>query len=146
MQICCEIKVNKGKKQGAADNGRPKFLIRTFKMTLHKFLSIDELGDIVQLPSKKVVCPRCNGQGTHVNSAIDGNGLTYENFNDNPDFYSAYFKGRYDVICNTCNGQNVVDVLNEDECTPEQIKAHFEYLEDLRQEESGNEAERRAGA
>ena len=79
--------------------------------------SYDEFGAEVQLPSKKVICPRCHGEGTHVNPSIDGNGLTYEEFDGDEDFRKDYFAGRYDVVCHTCNGHNVVDVLNEDQCT-----------------------------
>ena len=76
--------------------------------------SHDEFDAEVQLPSKKEICPQCHGEGTHVNPSIDGNGLTYENFDDDPDFYENYFNGHYDVVCHTCNGHNVVDVLDED--------------------------------
>lgn len=107
--------------------------------------SYDEFGAEVQLPSKKVICPRCHGEGTHVNPSIDGNGLTYEEFDGDEDFRKDYFAGRYDVVCHTCNGHNVVDVLNEDQCTPEQIQAHLDHLKDLWEIEACYEAERRAG-
>ena len=56
--------------------------------------SHDEFDAEVQLPSKKEICPQCHDEGTHVNPSIDGNGLPY-------------------VVCHTCNGHNVVDVLDE---------------------------------
>ena len=31
-----------------------------------------------RFPAKYVVCPRCHGAGTHVNPAIDGNGIGSE--------------------------------------------------------------------
>jgi RecJ-like exonuclease len=107
--------------------------------------SYDEFGAEVQLPSKKEICPQCHGEGTHVNPSIDGNGLTYEDFDDDPDFYEDYYNGHYDVVCHTCNGHNVVDVLDEDKCTPEQIQAHFDHLKALWEIEACYEAERRAG-
>ena len=47
---------------------------------------IDEDGEIVQLPTRKEVCPRCHGEGTHVNPNIDGHGLSPhdEDLDDDP--------------------------------------------------------------
>lgn len=65
-----------------------------------------------QLPTKRIVCPRCEGEGTHTNPAIDGNGLTAEDFYEDEDFAADYMNGKYDVLCETCRGANVVvDVL-----------------------------------
>ena len=58
---------------------------------------------------KYEVCKRCRGEGKHVNSAIDGNGLTAEDFASlGPDFEEDYFGGAYDVTCEECNGLRVV--------------------------------------
>ena len=105
----------------------------------------DDLGE-VELPTKKAVCPRCRGTGTHVNPAIDGNGLTSEDFDDDPDFREAYFAGRYDVVCYDCRGNNVIDVLDEDRCTPEQLAAYDRHCKAMWEIEACEAAERRAGA
>jgi RecJ-like exonuclease len=58
-------------------------------------------------PEKKspwMICPVCEGDGTTVNPAIDGNGLTAEDFSDDPDFREDYFSGKYDIQCRACNG------------------------------------------
>jgi DnaJ-class molecular chaperone len=47
----------------------------------------------VAMPTKVEVCSTCNGKGTHVNSAIDGNGLTHEELYGDPDFAEDYFAG-----------------------------------------------------
>lgn len=73
----------------------------------------------VELPSKFDVCPGCEGRGTHVNRNIDGNGLTAEDFEEaGDDFREDYMNGVYDVTCETCGGQRVVSVLDEDRCDP----------------------------
>lgn len=54
------------------------------------------------------VCPVCDGKGSHVDPAIDGNGLSAEDFADDPDFREAYFGGSYDVQCSGCRGMRVV--------------------------------------
>lgn len=66
------------------------------------------------LPAKFEVCGTCRGSGTHVNPSIDGNGLTREDFDEDPDFRDAYFDGVYDVTCQTCGGQRVVPVVDEE--------------------------------
>jgi RecJ-like exonuclease len=67
----------------------------------------------VSLPAKFEVCPTCAGKGTHVNRAIDGNGLTHEDFDADPDFAEAYRRGDYDVPCTECQGERVVAVVDE---------------------------------
>lgn len=55
-----------------------------------------------------VICPACSGNGTCVNPAIDANGLTAEDFADDPDFAEAYFDGAYDEACRACAGSGKV--------------------------------------
>ncbi len=69
----------------------------------------------IQLPIKRIVCPRCNGEGKHVNPSIDGHGLTAEDLQDD-DFRESYFSGVYDVRCEECKGNNVIDEIDHDTC------------------------------
>lgn len=55
-----------------------------------------------------LVCPICNGEGKTVNPNIDANGLTYEDFNEDPDFREDYMSGVYDITCAACNGMRVL--------------------------------------
>ena len=50
------------------------------------------------------ICPACEGEGKTVNPSIDANGLTAEDFADDPDFADDYRNGRYDVACRACGG------------------------------------------
>jgi hypothetical protein len=50
----------------------------------------------------------CEGEGTTVNPNIDAHGLTYEDFQEDPDFAEDYKSGMYDITCNGCHGQRVV--------------------------------------
>jgi len=70
----------------------------------------------ILLPSKRVVCPQCDGTGKHVNPAIDGHGLSADDFAEDPDFAESYFSGVYDVRCELCNGNNVIDEVDEERC------------------------------
>jgi len=64
--------------------------------------------DWVAYPAEYAVCPNCRGKGSHVNRAIDGNGLTREDFEEDPDFMEDYLNGVYDVPCDECQGMRVV--------------------------------------
>jgi hypothetical protein len=55
-----------------------------------------------------IVCPVCDGEGTTVNPNIDCNGLTEEDFREDPDFAEDYMKGVYDITCAACLGNRVV--------------------------------------
>jgi len=61
------------------------------------------------------ICPICNGKGSHVNPSIDCNGLTSEDFDEDPEFARDYMSGAYDVPCNGCRGRRVVPVPTDPE-------------------------------
>lgn len=56
------------------------------------------------MSAKWVICPACGGDGSHVNPNIDANGLTAEDFAEDPDFADDYMSGVYDVRCSVCSG------------------------------------------
>lgn len=88
----------------------------------------DEGGAEIELPTTWGVCPVCNGEGTHVNPAIDCNGLTAEDFAEDPDFAEEYMRGTYDVTCNHCEGRTTVRVVDWDALTAEQRQAYEAQL------------------
>lgn len=79
-----------------------------------------------ELPTKNEVCSRCEGYGKHLHPDIGGHAYTMEEFNDSFDDEEKgeYFKrgGRYDVQCEECGGNKVVQVVDEDQCTTEKQK------------------------
>ena len=84
------------------------------------------------LPGKYEVCDRCLGKGSHCNPSIDGNGLTSEDFAEDPDFRDDYMSGMYDVPCYECKGARVVLVVDEDKAKvedPEILSAYERHLE-----------------
>jgi hypothetical protein len=54
-----------------------------------------------------VICCVCRGDGTHVNPAIDANGLDRESMAD-LDFMDNYMSGVYDRPCQNCGGSGKV--------------------------------------
>lgn len=104
----------------------------------------DDDDNEVVLQTHKEVCPNCHGEGKHVNRAIDGNGITADEWWNEWDDESRemYLTGGYDVVCEECGGKNVIDVVDEND-------PHYElYLEYMKAEwelRAMEEAERRAG-
>lgn len=60
------------------------------------------------MKTKWMVCPICRGEGKTVNPDIDSNGLTRDDFYDDPDFAQDYVSGVYDISCRACEGKRVV--------------------------------------
>ena len=90
------------------------------------------------MKGKWIVCGRCDGEGKHVNPAIDGQGgLTAEDFDQmGPEFEDDYFSGVYDVICTECKGQRVVKsrfAKSEEELDEE--RWNREWLAEIQREE-----------
>jgi hypothetical protein len=103
------------------------------------FTLFTDAGDEVEvsLPARYEVCPTCEGRGTHVNRAIDGHGLTREDFLEDPEFEEGYFRGDYDVQCTQCEGNRVVAVVDEERFTDEmraQWEQHCKSEEDYRRD------------
>lgn len=96
---------------------------------------VDESEDIpefLKVRAKYEVCPTCRGKGSHVNRAIDGNGLTREDFDENPGFFEDYMSGVYDVPCEECNGLRVVLVADQEymeQNDPHTLELYNKYLE-----------------
>lgn len=100
----------------------------------------------IEVPSSFEVCDRCNGTGTHVNPAVDGHGISQEEFDEDPDFEEAYFSGVYDVRCYECDGLRVVSVPNWDRVDPAIVAAYEEQQRDLAECDAISRAERAMGA
>lgn len=105
------------------------------------------------LPARKVVCPRCEGEGTVLRPGIAGHAYTLEEFHEEFDEEERgeYFRrgGRYDVHCPECNGLRVVDEVDESKLSAADKAFYEEWLEeqDARDEyERVCAAERRMGA
>lgn len=78
----------------------------------------DDAGNEIELPSKWIVCPTCNGKGTHVNPSIDSGGISAQDFHDDPDFADDYMRGTYDQTCAQCAGRSTVLGVDFDAMTP----------------------------
>lgn len=89
--------------------------------------------------TRKAVCPSCRGHGKYVNPFVDGNGISAEEFYQDPEFAEAYFSGVYDVVCEECQGTNVVDEFVDPEVEDRWQEWMSDMYEDaaIRRAESG---------
>ena len=102
--------------------------------------------EYTDLPAKWEICGNCGGDGKHVNPAIDGHGISPEEFAEDPDFEEAYFSGVYDVLCQECKGSGKVLGPDFDKWDNETIEAYHKHLEEEASYRAMCEAERRMGA
>lgn len=98
------------------------------------------------LPTMWAVCPVCRGNGTHVNPSIDCDGITAEDFAEDPDFEEDYRAGAYDVTCARCQGRTTVHEVDWDRLSPDQASAYRAQLRDEASTRAEELAEVRAGA
>lgn len=106
----------------------------------------DDEGVETLLPTKWEICDNCRGNGTHVNPAIDGNGLSRDDPDLDEDFWDGYWTGRYDIKCDNCQGSGKVQVVDRERVTPEQLTQLEEAYRDRADYEAECAAERRMGA
>lgn len=79
---------------------------------------------------KYAVCPRCRGEGSHVNPSVDGHGITAEEMDElGPEFLDDYMGGVYDVRCEQCHGDRVVPACRADDCN-EPVVGGKHYYDD----------------
>lgn len=94
---------------------------------------------VVEIPQKWVICDRCDGNGKHDHPAFS-NGISQEQFDEDPDFRDDYFAGHYDVRCEECHGSGKVLADDLSGLSDEVIAA----LEDAEEEEAYNDRVRAA--
>lgn len=98
------------------------------------------------LPAKNEICDRCGGDGKHVHSGIDGNGITRSEWAEwDHDEQASYFRGDYDVTCEECGGEKVMLCIDWDALKglPEDIQKRLWGGDDDDYYDAEEEAERR---
>lgn len=96
---------------------------------MEEYLTTDENGDDLFIPGKRVLCPRCNGDG-QVDHPAFSNGITQSEWAEwDEEERDLYLGGAYDVVCPRCSGRRWVVVPDEDQCTIEEMKAYRNEIE-----------------
>jgi hypothetical protein len=86
-----------------------------------------DVSTVVSFPAKYELCHGCGGRGRQDHPSF--NGLTSEDFREDPDMVENYGQGLYDATCETCKGLRVVLVGNEDLMTIAEREDYQVYLE-----------------
>lgn len=105
----------------------------------------DDEGEPLKWPAAWAICPRCHGDGTHVNPNIDGNGITAEEMHElGEDFRDDYMAGVFNVACHECGGAG--KILEVDLCAMsfDQTDAYCIALNDVWESRAVDRAEARA--
>jgi hypothetical protein len=108
-------------------------------------ITFDKHGDEVELhlPAKFILCSRCQGAGTHTNPSIDGNGITGSEWAEwDDEDRETYMSGGYDVTCETCKGERVVQVPDLERCTFAQKRALVRKRREEREYQRDYDSER----
>ena len=115
-----------------------------------KMFTHDALENTIRLRAERIVCPTCNGSGSHVRRDIDDSMLV-ETMMDEGDYdgMDSYYRGGFDEVCTHCNGRNVVDEIDWDtfeKVYPREYKLVVDWEQSERDDRAEMEAERRMGA
>ena len=113
---------------------RERNLLRVNKdRTTATIILTDDDSEVI-IPIIWEVCDTCEGKGTHVNPSIDANGLSADDFAEDPDFAEDYRSGVYDVAFYGCDGERVIAVADTERMEPElrerwekQVQEEIEY-------------------
>lgn len=107
----------------------------------------------MDLPSRKVVCPECRGEGFVLCSGMRDHAYSQEEFYQSfsEEEREHYFRrgGMYDVKCPKCKGANVVDAVDTSACDAAQLAHYKAFIAQEREREAFERecrAERSMGA
>ena len=146
-----------GKKEHAAEVVFLHWLGKTFN--IDKYKQLDQIQEeweydkridfpVCKIATKYVVCPTCNGRGSHVTPSIDCGGISMQDFDRDPEFHENYMRGTYNQTCNECHGERLVLVRTGapdgslHEWCNEKLQEHYEFEYEYAREVA---AERRMG-
>jgi hypothetical protein len=99
--------------------------------------------ETITLPGKFEVCWRCKGHGVHDSWE---NGMTSdEMYEQGPDFAEDYMSGTYDTRCSECKGKRVLEELDRERATAEQLAIYDDNEREAMEYYAEVAAERRMG-
>ena len=95
-----------------------------------------------------IVCSLCEGRGEYVNPSIDSHGLSREDFDEDPEFRSDYFRGVYNMPCELCKGRAVEPEFHKgyNDDFMEVMVARDKFIRMLWEIDAERDAEMRMGA
>jgi len=103
----------------------------------------DGSSEDVVLPSKFVVCDRCEGRGVH--DCWEGGMTGDEMAEQGPEYLDDYLSGVYDTRCTVCDGLRVIEVVDTDRLDAGTLRRYEATEQAQREYEAEVAAERRYG-
>jgi hypothetical protein len=104
------------------------------RMTLTVEIDDGDTAEEFVIPFRWEVCRTCDGKGKYVNPNIDRQGISPEEFAEDPEFFEDYRSGMYDIPCALCEGRRVVPVPDENGVAEEVLAKVREHINWLAQE------------
>jgi excinuclease UvrABC ATPase subunit len=101
----------------------------------------------IDFPTVRINCPNCKGSGFTLDPRLQGHVYTFEDIQDDPEFFEDMRHGTYDVPCSECEGSGRTDGVDVDALTPNQRIVFDAWQSALAERESENyyrDRERRA--
>lgn len=79
------------------------------------YCEITDTPRTLYLPAQRIICPECNGYGSHFRRDLDEN-MMLATMREEGDWegLADYDAGDYNEVCHRCDGRNVVDEINWD--------------------------------
>lgn len=105
-----------------------------------------DYGDDFEMPKHKVVCPACRGKGTHGPGWVFTEEDRYEMGHEFDELMDDLRNDRYNVPCEQCKGQNVVDEVDIEPLGEDLKKKWAAWLIDIHETEAIHAMEMRMGA
>lgn len=115
----------------------------------HRIMQEDEPEIARGIRTTKIVCPCCEGTGTTWHGWHSDEACTFsqdEWMELDYDDRMGYMEGRYDKTCPECNGQNVIDVLDETYSSSEAVESWNDWRQDAYESAAVARMERAMGA
>jgi hypothetical protein len=98
-------------------------------------VTINDQEQDYKLHANWYICNRCEGDGTHSNPAIDGNGITQSEMEElGDDFREDYMSGKYDIECKSCHGSGKTLEIDTDYFKSKYPLAYEAWLKDQEEE------------
>jgi len=91
------------------------------------------------------VCEFCDGRGKYVNPNIDRDGISGDEFAEDPEFFRDYTSGCYDIQCKQCKGRRVMPQPADPKIREHINKLQEEHSNDMAEMYAEMAAERRFG-
>lgn len=106
----------------------------------------DDDDNKITLPTRTVACWYCDGAGRISNPAIDGNGISADEWAEwDDESQDDYLSGRWDVPCPDCEGRRTVEVPDEARCSADELARYQADLDDAAEQAAERAAELAAG-